>query len=236
MEQHALQSRHDTEPHTGRANDQSPSTAGQRLPGSKAALAGMPGMALMQAILDHVHFGLAVVGPDNQLLFANQAAQRECCQGPLLRSDGGSLVAAQPADANGLRKSMAAARSGRWTLVQLRSGADTMMLALIPMAQLELGADAPVLVVFGVRGPCKALAIQFYARSCGLTAAEERVLRSLSEGLSPRAVARQHGVELSTVRSQLRSIRNKSGVCSVTELMRTLGCLPPIMPAGLRVV
>ena len=110
------------------------------------------------------------------------------------------------------------------------------MLAVVPLAQLDLGVDAPVLVVFGTRTPCRALAIQFYARSCGLTAAEERVLRAMSEGLSPRAVARQNGVELSTVRTQLRSIRGKTGVCSLSDLMRMLGCLPPIMPAGLHVV
>jgi len=204
--------------------------------GGKSVLTGMAGLALMQAILDHVHFGLAVVGPGNELLFANQAAQRECSQGPVLRNHDGHLVATQSTEASVFRKALSAARFGRWSLVQLRCGVDTIMLALVPLAQLKLGVDAPVLVVFGTRSPCKALAIQFYARSCGLTAAEERVLRALSEGSSPREVARQHGVEVSTVRTQLRSIRSKSGVCSLTDLMRTLGCLPPIMPAALHAV
>lgn len=197
-------------------------------------LDGGTGLELVQAILDHVHFGVAVVGAQLRLLFANQAARRECSRHPMLRTEAGHLILVQPRHDSEFRRALAAARSGRWSLVQLKGGEDSIMLAVVPLSsQVDAGGEAPVLVVFGLRSPCKALAIQFYARSCGMTTAEERVLRALSDGSSPREIAHQHEVALSTVRTQLGSIRSKAGACSLTDLMRTLGCLPPIMPAAL---
>jgi hypothetical protein len=38
---------------------------------------------------------------------------------------------------------------------------------------------------------------------------------------------------VSAVRSQIGSIRDKTGTRSIIDLVRTLGCLPPIMPAGM---
>ena len=202
---------------------------------NESPLAGGPPLAMVQAILEHVHFGVAVIGAQLRLLFANQAARRECSRHPLLRTERGHLVLVQPRHDEEFRRALAAARCGRWSLVQLKAaGDDTMMLAVVPLpARVTAGEDVPVLVVFGLRSHCKALAIPFYAQSCGMTMAEERVLRSLSEGLSPREIAHQHEVALSTVRTQLGSIRNKAGAGSLTDLMRTLGCLPPIMPAAL---
>ena len=37
-----------------------------------------------RAVLDHVHFGVTVVGQEFELLFANSAASRECSRHPCL--------------------------------------------------------------------------------------------------------------------------------------------------------
>ena len=95
--------------------------------------------------------------------------------------------------------------------VQFKTGGDSTLLAVIPLTPFGSNKeDAPVLVMFGLRNPSKALAIQFYARSCGMTATEERVLRAFSDGLSPSAIAHRHEVAISTVRTQLSSIRIKA--------------------------
>jgi DNA-binding CsgD family transcriptional regulator len=49
------------------------------------------------------------------------------------------------------------------------------------------------------------------ARSWGLTAAEEALLRSLAAGTSPAGHAEGRGVKISTVRSQVRALLEKSG-------------------------
>jgi DNA-binding CsgD family transcriptional regulator len=189
--------------------------------------------ALAQAILDHVHFGVAVVGSELRLLFANQAARRECLRHPRLGIENGRLVVEQTRGEGDFHRALEAARAGRWSLVRLEGDEGSTLLTLMPLSAMGMEMDSAVLVVFGVRSPDKGLALQFYARACGLTAAEERVLRSLSEGLSPREIASGQGVALSTVRTQIGSIRSKTGACSLTDLMRTLGCLPPIMPVAM---
>jgi DNA-binding CsgD family transcriptional regulator len=192
--------------------------------------------AMLQTILDHVHFGVTVVGPQFRLVFANKAALRECARHPLLRIDGGRLVLQESKHAAEVSRALSAARSGRWSLVQLAHGEERMMLAVLPLWPHAATADAPALLVFGLPAHCKRLAIQFYAQSHGLSPAETQVLRALGEGLSPKEIARQHAVAMSTVRTQLSSVRTKTGARSITELVLTLGCLPPIMPAALSAV
>ena len=195
--------------------------------------AGVAGLALIQAIFDHVHFGVAVVGAESRLLFANQAARLECARNPMLCNQRDRIVPAQQRQGDELRRALAAARCGRWSLVQFKTGGDSTLLAVIPLTPFGSSQEnAPVLVMFGLRNPSKALAIQFYARSCGMTTTEERVLRAFSDGFSPNAIAHRHEVAISTVRTQLSSIRIKAGACNLRELTRTLGCLPPMMPAA----
>jgi DNA-binding NarL/FixJ family response regulator len=107
------------------------------------------------------------------------------------------------------------------------------MLAVLPLRPNAVCADAPALVVFGPRAHCKRLAIQFYAQAHRLSQAETAVLHALGEGLSPKEIADRNDVALSTVRTQVSSIRVKTGARSITELVLTLGHLPPIMPAVL---
>jgi DNA-binding CsgD family transcriptional regulator len=187
----------------------------------------------MQTILDHVHFGVAVVDTKLGILFVNQAASRECARNPAIRIDAGKFVLPEPRHQQDLTRAIAAARQGRWSLVQVGDGDDRTMLAVMPLWPHSAGTEAPALVMFSLRSASKALAIQFFAQSNGLTPAEARVLRALSDGLSPREIAERHKVGMATVRTQLGSIRNKTDARSVTDLVRTLGCLPPIMPAAL---
>ena len=195
---------------------------------------GLLGLLLVRRIVDHVPFGVAVVGSEGRLLLVNQAARRDCTRHPLLHIEQGRLIAPQLRHHAELGRAIAAARRGRWSLIQLRQDADRLTLAIMPLWPGAAGGDEdPVLVMFGLDSPCQDLAIELYARSHGLTPAESRLLQGLREGLSPREMARRHDVALSTVRSQIGSVRVKTGVRSIMELVRTLSCLPPIMPAAL---
>ena len=71
-------------------------------------------------------------------------------------------------------------------------------------------------------------AMALFARACDLTAAESNVLAAVCEGMRPHEVAEQHGVQVSTVRSQLLSIRQKTRCASIRELVQTVSLLPPM--------
>ncbi|HET7527041.1 MAG TPA: LuxR C-terminal-related transcriptional regulator, partial [Burkholderiaceae bacterium] len=102
--------------------------------------------------------------------------------------------------------------------------------AVFPLRSGERTSGALALLLFGLNQSQEPLAIQLYAGSCGLTPAETRVLLGLAEGLVPKQIASKHAVLLSTVRTQISSIRDKTGTRRLSDLMQALVSLPPIMP------
>jgi DNA-binding CsgD family transcriptional regulator len=90
-------------------------------------------------------------------------------------------------------------------------------------------SQAAVLLILERRTLCGELAAQWFALRYQLTPAETEVLKALSNGVKPTDVAARQGVAISTVRSQIQSIRAKSGADSIGELMRQLALLPPLV-------
>jgi DNA-binding CsgD family transcriptional regulator len=100
--------------------------------------------------------------------------------------------------------------------------------------RLSSGASIPeaaVLLVFGKRQMCESLSVQYFAQNHGLTLAEAQVLRALCGGDAPGEVAARQGVAMSTVRSQLGSIRAKTGAGSLRDLVHQVAVLPPVLSA-----
>jgi DNA-binding CsgD family transcriptional regulator len=86
-------------------------------------------------------------------------------------------------------------------------------------------------VVLGKAQVCEDLSIECFARSFALTAAETRVLQALGQGVAPVEIAQHQGVKLSTVRTQIGAIRDKTGVGSINALVHLVAALPPMVPA-----
>jgi len=70
--------------------------------------------------------------------------------------------------------------------------------------------------------------VQGFARGYGLTAAETRVLVALCNGVPPAQAAVELGVAISTIRSQIGSMRQKTGAESIRALVRQVAILPPV--------
>ena len=85
------------------------------------------------------------------------------------------------------------------------------------------------LLMLGKRQVCESLSVQGFARSHGLTPAETRVLVPLCQGVPPGEVAEMLGVGIATVRSQIGSIRQKTGAESIRALVGQVAMLPPLM-------
>lgn len=56
------------------------------------------------------------------------------------------------------------------------------------------------------------------------------MLLGLAEGLVPKQIASKHDVLLSTVRTQISSVRDRTGTRRLADLVQALVSLPPIMP------
>lgn len=178
----------------------------------------------LAAMLDEIDYGMLLLADAGELLHANHAARRELGAGHPLQLAGRQLRAREAVDTARLHDALADAshRSLR-RLLTLRAGDARVSIAVIP-----LGRSA-TLVVLGKRHLSERISVQLFARQHGLTPAEMRVLNGLCEGLDPREVAELHQVGLATVRTQVASIRAKTGADNIRDLVCQVAVLPPIV-------
>jgi DNA-binding CsgD family transcriptional regulator len=184
--------------------------------------------ALMLRILDEIDYGLVLLGAGGQVRHANQLALESLRGGGVLMLSDGRLQARGAHRQAALAAAIAAAVGGRRRLLLLTeasAAADECPVALIP---LPAEAAPMCLLVMGKRQPCELLSLTFFAQAHGLTRAEVGVLRALCSGDAPKTVARELGVALSTVRTQIGSLRMKTNTHSIAELVRRIAALPPI--------
>jgi DNA-binding CsgD family transcriptional regulator len=182
---------------------------------------------LLIRALDEVDYGVALLRADGHVLHMNDAARRRLEAGLGLALSGACLYArhahAAARFADALR---AAAQAGSRCMVDVGNGEGEAeeLVALVPMephvAALLLG-----------RTGHEDLAIEHFAHMHHLTPAEGRVLAALNAGASPTAIALAQGVKLSTVRSQIGAIREKTGAPSIMGLLRLVAGLPPMVNA-----
>lgn len=190
-------------------------------------LAGGGATALLIAALDEVDYGLMLMDEAGQPRVANQAARlflRSCAS---LRIDEGLL---QWHDADAARqwtRALWQARQGARSLIPIEDQGLRRMLAVVPLRH----EATAVMVIIGRSQVCEPLSLAFFAQAHRLTNAEAAVLRALGEGASPAEIAQQAGVAVSTVRTQITSLRAKTGADSIRTLLRQVAALPPMVSA-----
>ncbi|RYE73370.1 MAG: hypothetical protein EOO80_19190, partial [Oxalobacteraceae bacterium] len=166
-----------------------------------------------------------------RVLHSNLAARASLDDNHPLELVGQHLRARLLTDAVPLAEALEGAEaSGRRCL--LRLGDDRAECGRANVVVVPLNRDvnqAAVLLILERRQLCGDLAAQWFALRYQLTPAETEVLKALSNGVKPTEVALRQGVAISTVRSQIQSIRAKSGADSIGELMRQLALLPPLV-------
>lgn len=197
---------------------------------------GAPAARWLARMLDEADHGMLLVTPTGRLRHANEAARRELAGSSRLRLEAHTLYPAVKGQQATLQMALAEASLGRRRLITLGSQESGYLpVAVVPLVEAGDDHDALgetlVLMLLGKQQPCEVLTLDFFARDQGLTGAEARVLKALCEGLRPKDVARQFDVAVSTVRSQIGSIRAKTQTASIRDLVHQVTRLPPISPA-----
>lgn len=182
------------------------------------------------ALLDEVEYGLLVCDEHATVHYANHAAQQEIAAQRLLRWHGARLhvSAGDIGDFDAALRQ--AVQRGRRCLVRLGSGSDTLWVSVLPF-QPPGAVVRRALVVVGRRQPCSDLGLELLAAAHGLTSAERRVLGALVRQCTPREIATAHAVRLSTVRTQIASLRTKCGARSIEDLLLRTAQVPPVASA-----
>ncbi len=187
-----------------------------------------PPRHLLLSVLDEVNHGLLVVNEAAEVRYANRVAARDCVAGQPLHYDGRRLHVESPHGRDELQQALAAAQRGRRSMLTVRCPRASVCVGVVPMGSSSDSGDVVALLVLGKRLECEPLNLQFFAQMYRLTMAESSVLACLCEGLRPSQIAERGCVALSTVRTQIDSIRQKTGAPSANDVVRMVQMLPPV--------
>jgi DNA-binding CsgD family transcriptional regulator len=184
-----------------------------------------------ELMLDEIDYGVLLLGRDAVVLHMNHAARCELDAQHPLQLLGRQLRAADAEDAARLQQAVQAAQlRGLRRLLLLGPDGHRVAVSVVPL-QAGPGGQVATQLSLAKRQVCGELGVQWFARSYGLTLAETRVLEALSEGLQPNDIATRFGVGISTIRSQIGSIRAKTRSDSIGALVRQVAVLPPLVGA-----
>ena len=186
---------------------------------------------LMSRVLDEIDYGLLLVDPQRQVLHANRAALALLRATRSLVLTGNTLGAADPRDTSALGAAIhAAAAHGLRRMIRIE-GRDTVVVAVVPLPEAPAGEETSVLLLLSRQLLCEALSAHGFARLHGLSGAESRVLEALCQGRQAAEIAAMQRVAISTVRTQIASIRLKTDATSICDLVHRVARLPPILGA-----
>lgn len=186
-------------------------------------------------VFDEIDYGMLLLDGQGRILHANHLARHELAQRRLLRACSGSLMGNTPEHSERIQQALDAALRGQRRLVLMREGDRDLSMAFTPLSH-PLEDDVPtVLVVLSRQNVCDNLAVRMFARALALSPTEEVVLLALCRGLDINEIAAENGVAVSTIRSQIKTLREKAGASSIRRLLQRINSLPPVVPA-LRIV
>lgn len=190
---------------------------------------------LLLRVMDEIDYGVLVIDGQGRLRHANHLARHEMASGRLIMSHGNLLLGTTTEYTEMIQTAIEQALRGQRKLLLLEKDDKELSMAFIPLSH-PLESDAPsVLVLLPRQSACENLAVRMYARAQHLSPSEESVMMGLCRGLSIPDIAQNHGVAQSTVRSQIKALREKTGCSSIRKLLQRVNSLPPVVPA-LRII
>lgn len=187
-------------------------TRPSRQAGGDTPAAGEWTTAWLMGWLEHLAVGVLLLDRSRRLRYANRAAAAILRgRGKLWLDDAGHLQLRPPRLAADLARLMAqppgsGAERGARVLTLGETGAAAPLTIVVAGSD---GADGTITLMLIDGQP--AVSTEALARLYGLTPAEAAVLGKLVRGQSASEIASCHGVSISTVRSQLKTLLSKTG-------------------------
>ena len=187
---------------------------------------------LMARVLDEIDHGLLLVDLSGRIVHANHPARRELAAARALRNVDGMLGAGQALWQARIRQALRDAERGCRSIVELEHARESLSLAFIPLEPREAGAAIDtVLIMCNRAAGCETLTMQMFARAKQLTRAEQNVLAQLCAGHGAEEIAGLQGICLSTVRTHIKNVRQKTGSSSIREVVHRVSRMPQIVSA-----
>ncbi len=197
-----------------------------------AAASGPLQAAVLARVLDEIDHGLMLVDMNGRILHTNHPARRELAAARALRNVDGMLCAATPASQAKIRQALREADHDCRSIVELDHPSEPLSLAFVPLGASRPGAPADAVLIMCSRRPgVEMLTVQMFARAKRLTKAEQNVLAQLCAGHGAEEIAAAQGICLSTVRTHIKNVRQKTGSGSIREIVHRVSRMPQIVSA-----
>lgn len=188
-----------------------------------------PAPAWPSAIFDEIDYGMLVLDARRKVILANRTAIAQLDETGELILKNDELIATHARDVRELGTAIReAADHHRRGFVMIGRPGRRRALAIIPLPQGRATGEAYVLILLARPRICEPLSVLGFSRAHELTAAESRVLLGLCEGHLPAEIAADNNVAISTVRTQITRLRQKTDAASIGEIVLCVARLPPI--------
>lgn len=193
----------------------------------------------LQLVLNALDYPALLLEESSIVAFGNRAAEEWLASSTHLHLKDRQLKARGSEGNACLALLLQAVRNRRSEVLALRcpEGGKPWQIAVCPL-WIDAGSapDTPEEGFIAPLNPCfvtvanpqakTSLSLEHLQALFGLTAATARVALNLAEGMSLQEIAREHGVSINTVRSQIRQVMERMGAHRQTELVRIIGALP----------
>lgn len=179
--------------------------------------------------LDRLSAAVIITDRDAHVIDVNDAAEQliKLDDGLIVRN--GRLAAVRSFERAKLAAAIAAAAAagetaptGAHMLIGRRESRLAYVVTVAPLSSRSTGHDLPLVMVLVVNPDWHTPSKTSLAKLFGLSPAESRVAAALMQGSRMSEIAVESGVEITTLRTQLRSILRKVGVERQTDLIRVL--------------
>jgi len=195
----------------------------------------------LENAVDVIASGLVLLDAKGKCVLANRSARTVLDRRDGLLLDGASLCASTSTESTRLNELIRSAISGFETtrdqrsraMVISRATAMPLQILVAPLRRETISTSGEAVAIVFIRDPEEeqtATPSGVYQMLFGLTRAEARLAVALMDGRSLSETAEIHSVSLETVRSQLKSIFQKTGTTRQGELIRILAgvCSPRV--------
>jgi DNA-binding CsgD family transcriptional regulator len=187
-----------------------------------------PTAEVLAQVADALAWPLFLVRPDGLLLHANLAGRELLRKGRALHlAPDHRLQPTAVRRRQAMIEALRAASVGQQRVVLLGPAGPAGFSATVTPLTSPEGSPGPLLLALAPAEAPGSDSDDFSAMH-GLSAAESRVMRRLALGESSSRAALALGVKPATVRTQVVSIRRKTGHGSVFELLQALAVMPPL--------
>ena len=223
-----------------------PTAAGLPLPSGGRMVLPARGTSLplspeiLREAIDQLPLAVLVVYGGGKVATCNSAAHQILLKSDGLMLSGSSLASSRPSETRVLHDRIAAVASGRadadnstYTILTVsRPSGLAPFILLIASLRDTVGADTigepmALVLVGDLEWPIPDHARQLRL-AFDLTKAEAEVAMGLMEGAEPKEIARQRGVQVSTIRTQIKMIFAKTGAARQTDLVKLIARLPSL--------